>query len=62
MIEKYSRVCLLSDKYFDEGVGAGALGYVIEIHHDGALEVEFSDEDGITIAQLVLNESELQVA
>jgi len=37
------------------------LGYVIECYPDGKYEVEFSDANGITIAQLVASEQELAV-
>jgi hypothetical protein len=39
------------------------IGYVIEVYEDGNYEVEFSDSaTGATLAQLVLNESELALA
>ncbi len=35
------------------------LGYVIESYSDGKYEVEFSDANGITIAQIVAGEEDL---
>ena len=35
------------------------LGYVIESYSDGKYEVEFSDANGITIAQIVVGEEDL---
>ena len=47
-----SRVRLLTDKYCEEGLGQGALGYIIEVYAE-AYEVEFSDDQGVTIAIIV---------
>jgi hypothetical protein len=41
MIMNYSRVFLCTDRFRDEGVGSGALGYVIEVYDDGAYEGSF---------------------
>lgn len=38
------------------------LGYVIESYADGKYEVEFSDANGITIAQIVVGEEDLILA
>ncbi len=60
MIENYSRVRLLTNRFQSEGVCYGALGYIIEVY-DHAYEVEFSDESGITQGQIVAEEKELEV-
>ena len=60
IIPIYSQVRLLTDKYLDEGVGIGAVGYIIETFDDVAYEVEFSDEGGITLAQITATGSELE--
>lgn len=57
--ENYSRVRLLVDSKVS--VKAGAIGYVIEVYDDGMYEVEFSDRNGSTIAQVVVHENELQI-
>ncbi len=62
MFENYSRVRLLTDDYKNEGISRGAVGYIIEVFHDGVYEVEFSDSDGTTAALLALKESELELA
>jgi len=62
MLANYSRIRLMSHHYQDEGVSIGAIGYIIETYDDNAYEVEFSASDGITIAQLVLEEHEIQLA
>ncbi len=52
MIANYSRVKLLTNDYATEGAVAGNIGYIIEVYDD-AYEVEFSDANGITFAQIV---------
>lgn len=59
MIPNYSRVKLVSDKYEKEGGHAGMVGYVIEVYPGGNYEVEFSNSNGITIAQIVIEEGDL---
>jgi len=61
MITNYSRVKLLTDKFQSEGVKSGDIGYVIEVYGDHNYEVEFSNDHGITIAQIVAHENELEV-
>lgn len=61
MIKNYSRVKLLTDRFEDEGLNYGDIGYVIEIYADQWYEVEFSNEQGITIAQIVAQEDEMAV-
>jgi hypothetical protein len=50
--KNYSKIRLITDKYSDEGVTIGAIGYIIEIWKKPnlAYALEFSDEKGITIA------------
>jgi len=61
MINDYSRVKLLTNKYESEGALQGAVGSVIETYDNGAYEVEFADADGIDYAQIVAYEEELQI-
>jgi hypothetical protein len=60
-LQEYTRVRLLSDAYQGERLKPGAMGYIIEVYSD-AYEVEFSDSQGNTIAQLVLREEEVESA
>ncbi len=63
MLNNYSRIRLTTPHYESEGVPLGSIGYLIETYSDGgAYEVEFSAPDGTTIAQLVLNDSEVPLA
>jgi hypothetical protein len=58
----FTMVRLSTDRYLPEGVGVGAIGYVVEVHRDDAYEVEFSREaDGTTIALLTLSPSQFDV-
>lgn len=61
MLENYSRVRLLTDRFISEGLRYGTMGYVIEVYGDGNYEVEFSDAKGISVAQIVVQEAELEV-
>ena len=62
MLENYSRVRLLTDKYQSQGASCFDIGYVIEVYPGSEYEVEFSDANGITTAQIVANEEEIQIA
>jgi flagellar hook protein FlgE len=60
-LELYDKVILITNRFSTvEGVAQGALGYVIEIYEDGNCEVEFSDGDGVTYAQIVAKPEELE--
>lgn len=53
-------VALLEDKP-DQGLVAGQVGTVVEIHAPGAFEVEFLDANGRTVAVTELSRAELLV-
>lgn len=61
MLPNYSRVRLLTDRFSPDGLKYGDVGYIIETYDNDAYEVEFSDDKGITIAQIVAHDSELEV-
>ena len=61
MLPNYSRVRLLTDRFSSDGLKYGDFGYIIETYDNDEYEVEFSDNKGITIAQIVANGSELEV-
>ena len=61
MIPQYSRVQLTTDRFQGEGAPSGMIGYVIECYADGNYEVEFSDEKGITIAQVVAARDDIRI-
>ncbi len=58
-IQNYSEIKLLNDKYIEEGVSKNQIGYVIEVYDDG-YEVEFSDENGNTIALFSVKEEDIE--
>ena len=45
----------------ERGLLRGQVGTVVEVLAPGVLEVEFSDDQGHTYAQLALNDSQLMV-
>jgi len=62
MIENYSRVVLVTDKYASsDGAPKGMIGYIVEVYENGRYEVEFSDpKTGVTLALFSLNEEDIQ--
>lgn len=59
-LESYSLVKLLTDRYQDRGVRAGTIGTILEVYGDEAYEVEFSHDDGTTIAWFAVLQSEVK--
>ena len=47
----------------DEGIGVGGIGVIVAVFDDpdDAYEVEFSDQDGATIAQVLLKDDQFEV-
>lgn len=60
-IEQYSRVKVVTSRFESEGAPIGSLGYVIECYSDGAFEVEVSNSQGVTIAQFVARDGDLEL-
>jgi hypothetical protein len=59
-LESYSLVELLTNLYQDRGVSIGAIGTILEVYEDGAYEVEFSQDDGTTVAWLAVSQDEVK--
>ncbi len=62
---QYCRVKLVTDKYINEGVRIGAIGYIIEVYGKESFEyeIEFSNSGtGETIAQVVVTEEDIEIA
>lgn len=57
-LETLSVVRLLTDRYRDKGVLFGNVGVVLDVYDD-AYEVEFSREDGSTIAWFAVGRDEV---
>lgn len=60
-LDNYTRVRLLTNRYQNEGVYHGTIGYIIEMY-EHEYEIEFSDSQGITIAQVVVQHHEVTSA
>ena len=60
MLNNYSRVRLVADKFQSEGAFRDDLGYIIEVYADDRYEVEFSDANGVTFACIVARSEDLQ--
>ena len=61
-IPQYSRARVRTERFLDEGVRKGDLGWIIENYPDGVYEVEFSNAQGITVAQIVATDDDLEPA
>lgn len=62
LLPMFSAVRLTTDKFLGEGVGADAIGFVLEVFNDGYF-VEFSrPEDGTTISLLDLKAADIEPA
>jgi hypothetical protein len=61
-LPQFSAVRLTTNRYLDEGVGSGAIGFILDVYDDG-YDVEFSrPEDGSTIALLFLTQTDIEPA
>jgi hypothetical protein len=61
-LPQFSAVRLTNDRFLNEGVGLGAIGFIVDIFDNG-YDVEFSRaEDGSTIALLVLTAEDIEPA
>jgi hypothetical protein len=59
---EFSPVRLTTDRYLgSEGVGKGAVGFVLDVYDDGYI-VEFSRSDGTTIAWFFLKPEDIELA
>ena len=61
VLPEYSAVRLVTDRYLDEGVGSGAIGFILDVGNSGYI-VEFSRPDGTTIALLLLEPHDIKSA
>ncbi|PWI57775.1 DUF4926 domain-containing protein [Sulfoacidibacillus thermotolerans] len=62
-MNQYDCVKLKTNRFKNEGLSEGDIGYIIEVYSDGNMEVEFSNPlTGETIAMVVAQPSELEPA
>ena len=59
--DNYARVRLLTDRFQEDGASLFDVGYIIEVYPGGKYEVEFSEANGTTTAQIIANASELRL-
>ena len=59
-LECYSPVQLLTDRYRDRGVSVGAIGAILDVYGAETYEVEFSREDGSTIAWFAVKQDDVK--
>ncbi|MEH2466802.1 DUF4926 domain-containing protein [Nostoc sp.] len=60
ILAPYSLVELVTDRYQDRGVSAGMIGTILEVYEDEAYEIEFSRNDGTTIAWFAVLQNEVK--
>ena len=60
-MEKYQKVKMLNNTYISDGIKKNAIGYILEIYDEEYCEVEFSSEDGSTIAVQAINKNDFVV-
>jgi hypothetical protein len=60
-LPQFSPVRLVTDRYLSEGVGRGAIGFILDVYDDG-YEVEFSRPDGTTIAWFAVEPADVEPA
>jgi hypothetical protein len=60
-LPEFSPVRLTTDRYVSEGVGRGAIGFILDVYDDG-YEVEFSRPDGTTIAWFAVKPEDVEPA
>lgn len=61
-ISIYNRVRYVGPENPHNGLSVGDIGYVIEDYDDGNYEVEFSNADGTTRVQAVIQIRDLELA
>ncbi|WP_354678909.1 DUF4926 domain-containing protein [Cupriavidus plantarum] len=61
-ISIYNRVRYVGREDAHDGLSVGDIGYVIEDYGDGNYEVEFSNADGTTRVQAVIQNLDLKLA
>lgn len=60
-MKPFQKVRLLTNKYIDEGIKIGDIGVILEDYDGENFEVEFSNNEGITIALFAFSKKELEV-
>jgi len=59
-MKPYQKVRLMTDKYIGDGIKKGDVGVILENYDGNNYEVEFSDENGITIALFAFPKEDIE--
>ncbi len=61
MLERYSRVQIVTDRYRSDGVPCGTVGIILDVYDNEAYEVEFFDDDGTSITFFSVQRDEVKL-
>jgi hypothetical protein len=61
IVKPYQKVKLLTNRHISYGIKAGDIGVILADYDGTNFEVEFSSEDGTTIALFAFPKDELEV-
>jgi len=59
-MKPYQKVRLMTDKYIADGIKKGDVGVILEDYDGSNYEVEFSDENGVTIALFAFPKEDIE--
>ena len=59
-LQPYTVIRLLTDRYSDRCVLSGSVGIILDVCGQEAYDVEFSDQQGHTIAWFAVQQSEVE--
>lgn len=60
-MNKYQRVKMINNNYIIDGIIKDSIGYILQIYDQNFCEIEFSDENGTTIAVQAINKTDFIV-
>lgn len=58
-LKPYTIVKLITNRYHARGIDFGAIGTILDVYDDEAYEIEFSRDDGTTIAWFAVLQNEV---
>lgn len=58
-LKPYTIVKLITNRYRDRGIDLGTIGTILDVYGDEAYEIEFSRDDGTTIAWFAVLQNEV---
>ena len=58
-LKPYTIVKIITNRYRDRGINLGAIGTILDVYGDEAYEIEFSRDDGTTIAWFAVLQNEV---